>query len=228
MKKRKPVPDFSKKSKKVALLKTVTEYPDVLDYYIKSRELNSEIALTSHVASPEAVNFFNDTERIQKEFSAQSFGGLNSVDDCVKRISFFKKVIESNSKDLQINGVRLQEKQLQLMFKMVTYGSLFNYDSEVNNGRGPIDFIVSMGSGDKAGLELKLASNTKLKHNLKNQGDVYKTDSDLSLVIKVIFFFSDKELEKTNSVLKELGKQVDSREIFLIDCRKKESASNVK
>ena len=56
----------------------------------------------------------------------------------------------------------LQEKHLRLIFKNVTYGALFDYNSEVNNGRGPIDFIVSCGSKDKIGLELKLASNRKL------------------------------------------------------------------
>ena len=114
------------------------------------------------------------------------------------------------------------------MFKMTTYNSLFSYDSEVNNGRGPIDFIISFGNQDKIGLELKLASNTKLKRNLLNQDKVYKEDSNLKHVIKTIFYFSNKDLERVNKILKELNKQVDNKEIFLIDCRKKESASNQK
>ena len=136
-------------------------------------------------------------------------------------MEFFKKILESNSKDLRIKETKLQERKLQLMFKMVTIGSLFDYISEVNTGRGPIDFIVSMGSQDKIGIELKLASNNKLKSNLKNQGKVYQEDSNLKHVIKVIFFFSNKDMNKTKKVLKELGKQEDNREIFLIDCRKK-------
>jgi len=107
------------------------------------------------------------------------------------------------------------------MFKNTTYGSLFDYNSEVNNGRGPIDFIISFGSQDKTGLELKLATNKKLKQNLLNQGRVYQEDSNLKHVIKVIFFFSDEDLERVNKILRELNKPVDNREIFLIDCRKK-------
>ncbi len=129
---------------------------------------------------------------------------------------------------MQIKEVRLQEKQLQLLFKMTTYGSLFDYNSEVNNGRGSIDFIVSMGSMDKIGLELKLASNKKIKQNLQNQGKIYQIDSNLRHVIKVIFFFTNDELKRVQDILGELGMKVDDYTVFLIDCRKKESASNVK
>lgn len=227
-KKKQPEKDYSKKSKTNALIKTVWEYPQMLDYYIKFKEQKKSDALRWHVADPENVNFFLDTSVIQKEIRDKNFGKLTSFDDCIARISFFKKTLESNSRSLYIKQKPLQEKQLQLMFKMATYNSLFDYNSEVNNGRGPIDFIISFGSKDKIGLELKLASNTKLKQNLLNQGKVYKEDSNLKHIIKTIFFFSDQDLERVNKILKELNKSVDNNEIFLIDCRKKESGSNQK
>lgn len=227
-KKKQPEKDYSKKSKTSALFKTVWEYPEILDYYIKFKEQKKDDALKWHIADPENVNFFLDTFVIQKEISSKNFGKLASFNDCIARITFFKKVLESNSRSLYIKEKPIQEKQLQLMFKMATYDSLFDYNSEVNNGRGPIDFIISFGSRDKIGLELKLASNTKLKQNLLNQGKVYKEDSNLKHVIKTIFFFSNKDLERVNKILKELNKSVDNREIFLIDCRKKDSGSNQK
>lgn len=227
-KKKKIIKDESQKSRSVSLKKTIQKYPEVLDYYIKIKENNSSIALKTHVAKPEKINFYLDTGKIQQSFTAENFKKITSVDDCLDRINFFKKILESNSKDLQIKGAKLQEKQLQLMFKMVTYGSLFDYNSEVNNGRGPIDFIISIGANDKVGLEFKLASSTKLKQNLLNQGKIYQEDSNLKHVIKVIFFFSISELNRARSILKEIGKKEDNREIYLIDCRKKESASNVK
>lgn len=220
--------DYSKKSLKTALIKTAHEYPEVLDYYIKYKEQQKDQALQQHVAVPEYVNFFPDVSAIHESFKNEDFKVLNSFDDCVARISFFKKVLESNSGKLYIKEKPLPEAQLGLMFKMVTYASLFDYNSEVNNGRGPIDFIVSYGSGDKTGLELKRAASTKLKQNIQNQSDVYKEDSNLKHTIKVIFFFSDTELERVNKILRGLDKVVDNKEIFLVDCRKKESASNVK
>lgn len=225
---KKPEKDYSKKSKTNALGKTVWEFPEVLDYYIKFKEQKKNEALKLHTVNPEYVNFPHDTNVIRKEFIEKNYGKLTSFDDCVDRISFFKKTLESNSKILYIKEKSLPEKQLQLMFKMTTFNSLFSYDSEVNNGRGPIDFIISFGSQDKIGLELKLASSTKLKQNLLNQDKVYKEDSNLKHVIKTIFYFSNKELERVNKILKELNKIVDNKEIFLIDCRKKESASNQK
>ena len=227
-KNKKIIKDESQKSKKVALLKTIQEYPQILDYYIKQKENDSDEALKNHVAIPEKINFYFDTENIQQSFAERSFNKINLFDDFLERMKFFKKVLESNSKDLQIKGAKLQEKQLQLMFKMATFGSLFDYNSEVNNGRGPIDFIVSMGSNDKIGLEFKLASNAKLRQNLQNQGVIYQQDSNLRHVVKVIFYFDSDELRRVNGILKELKKQADDNEIFLIDCRKKESASNVK
>ena len=226
-KKKQAEKDYSKKSRTNSLLKTVWEYPELLDYYIKYKEQKKSDALKSHVADPESINFFSDASAIQKEFSSKSFKKLTSFDDCVARIDFFKKTLESNSKDLYLKGKPLKENQLRLMFKNVTYGSLFDYNSEVNNGRGPIDFIISFGSKDKTGLELKRAKNSKLKKNLLNQGKIYQEDSNLGHVIKVIFFFSDEELERVNRVLREINKSADNREIFLVDCRKKQSGSNV-
>lgn len=220
--------DYSKKSTAAALTKTALVYPQILDYYIKSREQKKDDALKVHIANPETVNFFLDTSLIQKEIKDKGFGRLTSFNDCVERIAFYKKVLESNSGSLYLQEEPIQEKQLQLMFKMTTFNSLLDYNSEVNNGRGPIDFIVSFGSEDKIGLELKLASNAKLKQNLLNQGRVYAEDSNLKHVIKIIFFFKEKDLERVNQILKEINKPVDNNEIFLIDCRKKVSASNVK
>lgn len=227
-KKKQPEKDYSKKSKRSALLKTVWQFPDVLDYYIKYKEQTKDDALKYHVAEPESINFFSDATKIQPKIEGKNFGRLTSFDDCVSRIVFFKRTLESNSRDLYFKENPLQEKHLRVMFKNTTYGSLFDYNSEVNNGRGPIDFIISFGSQDKTGIELKLAANKKLKQNLLNQGRVYQEDSNLKHVIKVIFFFSDEELERVNKILRELNKFVDNREIFLIDCRKKESGSNQK
>lgn len=224
--KKKPEKDYSKKSKTNALLKTIWEYPELLDYYIKLKEQRKNDALTLHVAEPEGITFFADATQIQPKIMEENFGKLTSFDDCVARIVFFKRTLESNSRDLYFKEKPLQEKHLRVMFKNTTYGSLFDYNSEVNNGRGPIDFIISLGSQDKIGLELKLAANKKLKQNLLNQGRVYQEDSNLKHVIKVAFFFSDEELERVNKILRELNKSVDNREIFLIDCRKKKSGSN--
>jgi hypothetical protein len=98
----------------------------------------------------------------------------------------------------------------------------------VNNGRGPADFKASRGAFDKSLVELKLASNSKLKQNLQNQVLIYQKASDATRALKVILYFTAAELEKVRSILKEL-KLFDSEDIILIDSRRdnKPSASNV-
>jgi hypothetical protein len=222
------VKDESAKSKLHALRATVREYPDLLDYYIKQKEDSRDQALKMHIADAEAINFFGDTTDVKQTFLAKKYGQVKSYEDCLERLNFFKQVIESNAKNLKLHGQSFHEKQLQLLFKMTTFNSLFNYDSEVNNGRGPIDFIISMGSQDKTGLEFKLASNTKLKQNLANQTDVYKVDSNLKYIIKVIFYFTTKDLERVNKIIAEIRKLPENEILLLVDCREKESASNTK
>ncbi len=78
-------------------------------------------------------------------------------------------------------------------------------------------------------VEFKLASNSKLKQNLAKQVEVYKEANRTNKSIKVILYFTDSELERTLSVLKdlELGQ---SKELILIDARatNKPSGSNAK
>jgi len=78
-------------------------------------------------------------------------------------------------------------------------------------------------------LEFKLASNKKLPQNLKNQVEVYKKANDTNKAIKVIFYFTESELNKVNGLLKDLDIE-NSDAIILVDCRSdnKISASNVK
>lgn len=218
--------DESKKSRKEALQKTLYVYPELIDYYIRGKEQTKDEALEKHIADPEWINFHFDATTIQSDINEKKYGRVTSLGDCIDRIKFFKQAMESNSKVLYMDNKHLQEKHLQLMFKLTTHNSMFDYNSEVNNGHGPIDFTVSYGSRDKVGLELKLASSTKLKKNLTNQAEVYAVDSNLKHVICIIFYFSDKDLNRATEILKVVGKSVDNYNIFLVDCRKKESASN--
>ena len=64
-----PEKDYSKKSKANALAKTVWEFPDLLDYYIKFKEQKKDEALKLHIADPEYINLPHDTNVIRKEFS---------------------------------------------------------------------------------------------------------------------------------------------------------------
>lgn len=142
-----------------------------------------------------------------------------------------KDVIENKDgyKIFYIDGKPIKrEKDVHIMYKLACYGSTSDFNAEVNNGRGPVDFKVSNGSIDKTLVEFKLACNSKLKKNLKNQVEVYKKANNTEKGIKVILYYTEVEYNKVKSILEELNLTKDDS-IILIDARddNKPSASNV-
>lgn len=75
-----------------------------------------------------------------------------------------------------LNGKPIKkENDLQIMYRLVWFASEYDVNREVNNGRGPADFKISIGSKDSTIVEFKLASNSKIRKNLENQVEIYKT-----------------------------------------------------
>jgi hypothetical protein len=104
-----------------------------------------------------------------------------------------------------------------------------DFNREVNNGRGPVDYKISEGNADKTLVEFKLARNTKLKTNLQNQVQIYEKANDTASSITVILYFTDGEWTRVKKILQDL--KIDkTKNIVLIDGRStnKSSASTVK
>ena len=146
-----------------------------------------------------------------------------------KRVQYLKEVIENN------DGYRLfyykgkpieREADAHVLYRLTWFASTSDLNSEVNNGRGPVDFKASRGSADKTLVEFKLASNPQLKKNLLNQVEVYKKANQTKMSIKVILYFTEPEYEKVLRILKEIEATGD-RDIVLVDARQdnKPSAS---
>ena len=113
------------------------------------------------------------------------------------------------------------------MFRLVWCKSKFFLAREVNNGRGPADFVISYGSGDVCVIEIKLASNSHIEKNLKNQIDIYKTANKTEHGICMIVFTDDKEKNRVDEILARLGLE-NNPYIIRIDARNdKASASKV-
>ena len=104
------------------------------------------------------------------------------------------------------------------MFRLTWYASPSDVSREANDGRGPVDFKISRGSRDKSLVEFKLASNTQLKRNLDRQVPIYEKASDKKKSLKVIVYFNEKEFERVQEILKDLGRDKD-KNIILIDAR---------
>ena len=233
--KRKPKESEENKIKRESFEEFANMHKEVYDYYIKLKE-NSKSEIENQSIEEvtlqlrkfnENVKFLADIINRHKDLFNNS---SNSYDEAIKRIIFFKHRIEDNDcYKIFYNNENEQiintEDDLQRMFKFVWYNSAFKDDSETNNGRGPADFVISMGSKDVTVIEFKLAKNTNLKHVFE-QVKIYDEANDTENDVVVIFYFNDKEYDKAMKALKDTDKEsLINKNVFLIDCRLKESAS---
>jgi len=219
-----------------AMLETVRQFPEIIKWYIKQKEENKEGAKNISAQKVKEVETifihqisrFVETLEEKTEFYNASPEG--SFDEALKRVNFLKQVIENNDgyRIFYIDGQPIKrEEDLQIIYRLTWYASDFDVNREVNNGRGPVDYIISKGSKDKTLIEFKLASNSKIKQNLAKQVEIYENANETRSSLKVILYFDNSEYLKVTKALKELELEKMSN-IILIDASRKTSASNVK
>lgn len=228
--------DATEKERREAAAATAEKFPIVLDYYIKDKEdTGNEAHTVSSLKVRETEIQFGEHIRtlVSDNLVGTAFYELgDSFEESLQRVIFLKDVIENNDgyRAFYLSGKPLKrEADLQIMYRLTWYATTFDVNREVNNGRGPVDFKISKGAVDKTLVEFKLASNSKLKQNLKHQVEVYEAANNTTKSIKAILYFTETEFDKIQKILKELGLS-NRREIILIDARAddKPSASNVK
>ena len=226
----------TKKDLRFAVQYVIDNMPELLDYYIKYKEDNGEKAkyISDQKVKEIENRFILQLEKFVTSLDEKTmFYSLDkySYDASYQRVLFLKQVIENN------NGYKLfyykndpvqREADLQIIFRLTWFASSFEVDSEVDNGRGPVDYKISKGSADKTLVEFKLASNSKLKKNLANQVEVYKKANRTENALKVILFFTNEEYLNVKKILKDL-KLDNDKNIILIDATRenKKSASTV-
>lgn len=219
------------KERRAVALSTIEQFHEILDYYIQKKERDAPLA---HAVSDEKVRathrqFVENVKVLVSEYLADSgfYEHGDSYQESLKRVSYLKHVIEDNDgyRVFYIDGKPIKrESDLQTMFRLTWYATSFDVNSEVNNGRGPVDYKVSKGRRDKSLVEFKLATNTGLRRNLENQVKIYQQANDTPKSIKVILYFSDSELEKVSKTLREL--KLDGREdVVLIDASRETKIS---
>lgn len=220
-----------------AINETIKQFPDILKYYIKSKEENKVGAKNVSQEKVEEVEevFIKNVSTLIGELIEQTkfyeISPKGSFKEALERVEFLKDVIENK------DGYRLfyskgnpikREADLQVIYRLTWHATPFDVNREVNNGRGPVDYTVSSGSKDKTLVEFKLASNSKLRMNLENQVGVYEAANNTSKSIKVIMYFDGAELVKVSKILKELKLENDPSVVLIDAGNNKPSASNVK
>jgi hypothetical protein len=205
---------------------TIREYPDLIDYYIKQREDSGKEAIeksatkvrdTEDVFIDRLKDVFDDI-RSKTSFYEENF---DSYEEALARAKGFKHYVENQDgyRLINRNGQPFSdEKEVQLFFGLIWFGSRFDVNREPNNGRGPVDYKISIGSADKSLIEFKLGSNTQLKRNLQKQVEIYEKANQTHKSVKVIVFYTAGQQAGVNGILAEL-KLADAENIVLIDAR---------
>jgi len=208
-----PEPEYTKKGKEKAFRKkdiagavneVIRKYPEFLDYYIKYKEDHGKEAKSLSKERVEEVNklfvkklsaFINQLSRKTEFYEKEG----DTLEESYERVIFLKNVIENKDgyRIFYINGKPMKrESDIHIMFRLTWYASSSAVSREANEGRGPVDFVISKGAFDKTLVEFKLASNTKLLKNLANQVEIYKKAHDTDKSIKAILFFTEQEEKK--------------------------------
>lgn len=232
-----PKKKITDKLRNEAAANTIAQFPLLMDYYIKIKEEEKEEAKnlsSENVLSVDEVYVRNIQTLIQiLKVDTQFYDkdAIGSYDASRARVMYLKDFIENK------DGYKLfyhkskpikKEKDLQLLFKLTWFATIFDVNAEVNNGRGPVDFKISKGDLDKTLVEFKLASNSKLKQNIAKQVKVYETANNTNQSMKVILYFNETEHQKVLNILEELGLSDDKNTILIDACNNKISASNVR
>ena len=226
----------TKQEKAAAAFATIQEFPELIDYYIKSKEESGDLAesISSEKVAFSQKFYINNVQQFIAGLQNKSFyaSAKNSQEEAKKKIGILKEYIENNDgyKLFYHNGQRIKgEKDLQLLFGLVCHeSSIFDTNREVNNGRGPVDFKISKGNADKTLVEFKLASNKKLEQNLQKQVEIYQKANKTMSSFKAIIYFTEEEHKRVIEILNRTG-LTGKENIVLIDGRNdnKVSASNV-
>lgn len=224
----------TKKEKAEAVRSAILENPQFIDYYIKYKEDNGRQAQsisTEKVTQSEVLylqQFKSFVSLVQQESEFYSLDS-SSYKAALERAKYLKHVIEDCDGYRRFylgNDAIGREEDLKILYRMTWFASEYDFNTEVNNGRGPADAIISKGSKDKSIAEFKLASNSKLEQNLLKQTEIYKNAAQAKKVVKIIICFTRQEQVKVNKILKKHN-WINEESIIVIDARKdnKPSAS---
>jgi hypothetical protein len=218
--------DASAKERSQAAERTIKAFPQLVDYYIKVQEEDGDQAVAVSALRVEDTKRAL-VEQVKLVVSVLERGGefydrpAGSYAECLARAKWFKDYVENQDGYKLINRAGQpfsREAEVQLFFGLIWYRTDFDVNREVNNGRGPVDFKVSVGSVDKSLIEFKLGSNASLKRNLEKQIAVYEKANRTRKSVKVIVYYTEHDEKRVNTILQELG-LVAEASIVLIDAR---------
>jgi hypothetical protein len=216
----------NQREKDEAAIRTLMSFPELIDYYIKHKENTGDEARDISADKVIATQQIFETQvrQLQRSLAAHTDfyrTALTTYEESHARLAYLKDVIENKGghRIFYHDGKAIQrESDLQIIFRFVWFGSPSDVGTEANDGRGPVDYKISRGAKGKTLIEMKLAKNSGLERNLRNQLPIYQAASGAEHGIKAIIFFSAEEQARVLGILDKLG-ILGHRDIVLIDAR---------
>lgn len=214
------------KERRLAAQRTIERFPELIDYYIRQREDRGDEAESASASK------VDETKRVLVDQLRTALRDLDektefydkpwtSYDECLERARLFKHYIEHQDGYRLINRAGQpfsNEPEVQLFFGLIWCRSEFDVNREPNNGRGPVDFKVSFGAGDKSLIEFKLGTNTSLERNLQKQVAIYEKANKTRQSVKVIICYTAASERRVSAILKRLRLD-DEESVIVIDAR---------
>jgi len=218
-------PKTTKDEIREAISTAVERFPEVLDYYIRDKEEHGEDAESLAKAKVRETErwFIEQVRALVRDYLEP--GGFyrttgSTYNEARERLLFLKDVIENKGghRIFYVDGQPIQrEADLHILYRLTWFASPSDPGREANDGRGPADFKISRGSGDKTLVEFKLAKNSQLERNLRNQSPIYEKASDATHPsLKAILYFDESQLARTLGILRKLRIDNDPN-VILID-----------
>lgn len=222
----KPKKPPTSKDHNAAAAETIRQFPELIDYYIKLKEmtgddaadLSSENVLLTELFFSQRLREILAPQLAQTDFYEVAGG---TYAEAHARLAHLKHAIEDQGcwRIFYDNDGRPveRERDIQVLYRLVWFGTRLDIGAEANDGRGPVDFKASRGR-NKTLVEMKLAKNTKLEANLAKQVEIYQAAADAQRGIKAIVYFSYEQLKRVREILNRL-KLEGSPDVVLIDAR---------
>ena len=138
---------MSQTEKDDAATRNIKQHPQLIDYYVKYKEDNQDEATSiSKERVKEVELLFNHqiSQLITLLNEKSEFYHIipDAYEEAKQRAEFLKHVIEDQDgyKLFYANGKPIKrESDLQVIYRLVWYGSPLDVNREVNNGRGTVD-----------------------------------------------------------------------------------------
>lgn len=223
---------YSAYERKAYLKRTIFEDPEVCKRVIEGYQ-TEELG-----AYDPSTNFRYFLEKLSQQMDRLEFAwetkvkARNSYIAALDIISFFKQWVENNRGWEVI--LSADSKKREKITQRVIHGLALSYIAandldmtcEADEGRGPVDFKMSMG-GDKTIIEVKLTSNTQYLHGYEVQIEEYgkaeQTDKLIYVLIDLGHPGKVKKVQELHDMKYNNGE--DPPKLIVIDATERQSAS---